>query len=281
MTKVAVTGAFGYIGRHVLHELSKRDVEIIAVARPSASHQRKDFEIRCLYLDLAQPSEEVFDELGKPDILIHLAWQGLPNYRSLHHFESELSLQYRFLKAMVTGGLQSLLVSGTCFEYGMQSGALAEDSETRPTNPYGFAKDILRRQLEYLREVTPFDLVWTRLFYNYGEGQPASSLLPQLKRAVEQGLPRFDMSRGEQLRDFLPVTEVARYLVSLALQRKDIGVINVCSGTPISVRALVEQWIRENGWKIELNLGAYPYPEYEPLAFWGVRHKLNAALEES
>jgi len=47
-------------------------------------------------LDLAAAPANTFELLERPDVLIHLAWGGLPNYRSLHHFEQELPLQYRF-----------------------------------------------------------------------------------------------------------------------------------------------------------------------------------------
>jgi len=222
---------------------------------------------------------KAFDLMGKPDVLIHLAWGGLPNYKSLHHYEEELPAHYRFLKSLVESGLKNLLVTGTCFEYGMQSGPLSEHMEARPNNPYGFAKDMLRRQLEYLQQVTQFNLTWTRLFYLYGEGQAENSLLPQLKRAVERGDRIFKMSDGEQLRDYLPISEVAKLLVSLAMAGRDNGVVNVCSGKPISVRKLVEGWIRENGWSIDLNLGHYPYPDYEPMAFWGNRDKLTQCVK--
>ena len=43
----------------------------------------------------------------------------------------------------------------------------------------------------------------------------------------------------------------------------------MCSGDPISVRDLVNSWLDENNWDIELNLGFYPYPNYEPMHFWG------------
>ncbi|HRG11645.1 MAG TPA: NAD-dependent epimerase/dehydratase family protein, partial [Cyclobacteriaceae bacterium] len=207
------------------------------------------------------------------------AWSGLPNYRSLHHFEQELPMQYQFLQGIIKSGLQSLVVAGTCFEYGMQSGALHENMATAPDNPYGFAKDVLRCQLEYLQKTNPFSLAWARLFYIYGEGQAENSLLPQLRKAVERGDKSFNMSGGEQLRDYLPITEVAKYLVSLAVDRKNVGTINICSGKPISVRNLVEQWITENNWEIHLNLGHYPYPDYEPMAFWGNKQKLDAYTE--
>jgi dTDP-6-deoxy-L-talose 4-dehydrogenase (NAD+) len=160
----------------------------------------------------------------------------------------------------------------------MQSGPLSESLPAVPNNPYGFAKDSLRRQLEYLQQFSSFSLIWTRLFYLYGEGQSSNSLLPQLMKAVKRGDPVFGMSGGEQLRDFLPIAEVAKYLVCLAMTACNIGVVNVCSGKPTSVRRLVEGWIKENGWTIELGLGQYEYPEYEPMAFWGDRKKLDQCL---
>ena len=88
------------------------------------------------------------------------------------------------------------------------------------------------------------------------------------------------MSSGEQLRDYIPVQEAARHIVSLALADRGFGIVNLCSGRPRSIRALVEDWIEEKGWSIELNLGRYDCPEYEPLAFWGDPQKLQRILRE-
>ena len=78
------------------------------------------------------PPKNMFSLMGNPDVLIHLAWQGLPNYKSLHHFESELPVQYDFLSTLIKEGLQSIVVVGTCFEYGMQSNSLSEKLNTNP-----------------------------------------------------------------------------------------------------------------------------------------------------
>lgn len=277
--KIAVTGATGFVGRSVLTELSRRGIKAVATVRSSPDAALAAGANTVVRLDLSNPPQNAFEQLGSPDVLVHLAWGGLPNYGSLHHFEQELPSQYLFLKTMVESGLQNLLVAGTCFEYGMRSGPLGEEVEAHPSNPYGFAKDTLRRQLEYLKVSLPFNLVWGRLFYLYGQGQAESSLFRKLTRAVDSGEPSFDMSGGEQLRDFLPVTEAAKMLVTLALKQRDIGVINICSGVPVSVRRLVEGWIEANGWSILLNLGRYAYPDYEPMAFWGDRRKLDGFLE--
>ena len=151
----------------------------------------------------------------------------------------------------------------------MQSGPLAADLPTKPDNPYGYAKDTLRKQLDFLQSYTRFNFTWARLFYMYGEGQPGTSLLPKLKETVSKGEQVFNMSGGEQLRDYLPVEEIARQIVHMATSQRDIGVVNICSGKPVSVRKLVEQWIAQYNWDIQLNLGYYPYPDYEPMAFWG------------
>jgi len=267
--KVAVTGASGFIGRHVLSALLEHGVEIVSVMRDASRLAGLSEAVHIVEMDIAHTAPDCFERMGCPDVLIHLAWDGLPNYKSLHHFEAELPRQYHFLNSMIKAGLPSLLVAGTCFEYGMQSGALSAAMPTNPTNPYGYAKDALRQQLEFLRSTKPFSLTWGRLFYMYGEGQPCTSLYSKLKEAVSRGDKIFDMSGGEQLRDYLPVEKVARQIVQLALAQRDIGAVNICSGEPISVRRLVEQWLYENNWKIELNLGYYPYPDYEPMAFWG------------
>jgi nucleoside-diphosphate-sugar epimerase len=277
--RVAVTGAKGFIGRHVLSELARHAVEVVAFDKNVLVDEEEPLNPNIVHLDIGKFSPHTYEWMGRPDVLIHLAWGGLPHYRSLHHFEQELPHHYRFLSHLVRDGLPGLVATGTCFEYGMQSGELIESMDTRPDNPYGMAKDVLRRQLEHLREKHPFSFSWARLFYLYGEGQAESSLLPQLKLAVKQGRDTFNMSGGEQLRDYLPVSDIAANLVRLAINKADIGVVNICSGKPISIRRLVESWIEDNGWSIGLNLGHYPYPDYEPFAFWGNRGKLDDFIQ--
>lgn len=274
--RVLLTGATGFIGRHVLDELRTREVEVVALARDASRLAATG--VRVVELDLACAPDDLYRRLGRPEVAIHLAWGGLPNYRSLHHYETELPAQYRFLKQLVLAGLPALFAAGTCFEYGMQSGALAETLPARPGNPYGFAKETLRRELEFLKATSPFRLTWGRLFYTFGAGQPASSLYPLVTAALARGDAVFDMSGGEQLRDYLPVREVARLIVELALSGGDHGTVNIASGTPVSVRKLVEGWLAERGSQLQLNLGKYPYPDYEPMAFWGDTAKLRGII---
>ena len=278
MSRLALTGATGFVGGHVLARLLDEGHEVSVLARPGPRPQPWPGQVHVVTGDLSDPQPDLYRRLGCPDSLIHLAWEGLPHYRASRHFQEELPRQYRFLEALVRQGLRHLVVSGTCFEYGLQCGSLAEDLPTEPATAYGHAKDALRRQLAFLQREQPFGLSWARLFYLHGPGQARGSLYSQLEAALAAGQASFPMSSGEQLRDFLPVAEVARRLVLLARLGRDTGPVNLCSGAPVSVRALVEGWLRERGASITLDRGRYPLPDHEPLAFWGDGSRF-AALE--
>lgn len=279
--KVAITGSQGFIGRHVLNQLSQqKNFDIVVIARNSRSVNSLSPKASTIECDIYAPPDHLFEQLGYPDLLIHLAWDNLSDYYSLQHFQRNLPKHYKFLENLITSGLSSVLVTGTCLEYGLYSGELIETQVCQPNNPYAYAKLALYNQLKFLQKVFPFSLTWTRLFYMYGNGQLNKSLYSQFQNAIYEGQSSFKMSQGEQLRDYLPVTEVANYLVQLALQNKSNDIVNVCSGKPISVRRLVESWVQSSDANITLDLGHYPYLTHEPMAFWGNCSKLQGILTQ-
>jgi dTDP-6-deoxy-L-talose 4-dehydrogenase (NAD+) len=273
---IIVTGAAGFVGRHVVTFLLSRGHQVTAVDCDEARARILPWYGLCRFVacDIHQPMENPRKFFGDADAVMHLAWAGLPNYKSLSHYEVNLPEDYRFLKSLVINGYSQILITGTCFEYGMQDGCLNETMATCPANPYAFAKDSLRKFLEMLQREIPFRLQWARLFYMYGEGQNPNSLLALLDQAIQRGDALFNMSGGEQLRDYLSIQSVAKYLSLIVENPNFNGVVNVCSGKPISIRTLVESRIAEKKAEIQLNLGYYPYPDYEPMAFWGDESRL-------
>ena len=272
-----VTGATGFVGRHVVNALLAHGHSIVAIARDLKRAQEMPWfdRVEFIQCDLHESFQPLLQPECLPDAIVHLAWPGLPNYRDFFHISKNLPADLSFLEAAVKSGVPHMLVAGTCLEYGMQYGPLTEAMETTPTTPYGFAKDALRKALQLLQRERPFTLQWMRLFYMYGEGQNKNSLLAQLDRAIEEGKSVFNMSAGDQLRDYLPIQEVAENFVFTLENSQLEGIINCCSGKPSSVLDLVKQRCHSKASNIKLNRGYYPYPDYEPLAFWGVPSKLT------
>lgn len=277
--RLALTGASGFIGSYVLRELHARGVDAVATSRSDDRIPAETSIARHVVMDISSPPENPLKSLGNPDVLIHLAWGGLPNYQSRRHVEVELPAQISFLTSCVNHGLKRLVVTGTCYEYGLTSGELTETTPTHPCTEYGIAKDLLRQKLFSLQQQFDFDLSWLRLFYLYGKGQSQRSLYSMLHAAIERGDKTFDMSGGEQIRDFLPVQEAARIIIEIALLHKPIGICNLCSGAPVTVKQLAQSWIDAAGSKIIMNLGRLPYSMNEPMAFWGNRQRLDSLLE--
>jgi dTDP-6-deoxy-L-talose 4-dehydrogenase (NAD+) len=273
-----VTGATGFIGRHLVKKLLQNGHQVIAVARNLG--RAKEFEwfdeVSFIQVDLHLNYRPVIEGLDGVDALIHLAWPGLPNYQGSFHVFQNLISDLAFLKEAIESGLSHLVVAGTCLEYGLQTGALTEDMDTYPITPYGFAKDCLRKSLQFFQKEHTFTLQWMRLFYTYGEGQSPKSLLSQLDAAIDEKRQSFDMSIGTQLRDYLPIESVAER-ICVAVENSTInGVINCSSGLPISVLYLVRLRCLQRASEIRLNTGHYPLPNYEPVEFWGVPDKLNS-----
>lgn len=276
--RIAVSGASGFIGQHVLHELHSRNLDAIALSQSAGNRYPQLGVSQWIELDIANPPRNPLETMGCPDVLIHLAWGGLPNYQSSHHVEVELPAQLSFLTACIRDGLKHVVVAGTCYEYGLASGKLKEDTPTQPCTQYGIAKDRLHEALLTLNREFEFELTWLRLFYLYGAGQSKKSLFHSLHAAIERGDRAFDMSGGEQMRDFLPIGEAARLIVELALRTDANGTFNICSGKPVMVKDVVRSWINASHSSITMNLGQLPYSPNESMAFWGCRKKLEHLL---
>src|SRR3982751_5033168 len=108
--KILVTGATGFIGHYVINELLKRGHEPIA----SSSNEEKAKQaswyssVKYIAFDLTSfdPSIDYFTFFSRPHLMIHLAWEGLPNYTSSFHEEVNLPGHLAFLSNLVMNGLQ-------------------------------------------------------------------------------------------------------------------------------------------------------------------------------
>ncbi len=273
---VALTGASGFLGRHVLAEMVRRGHRPVCMTR--ATTDPLPLAVPTSIVDLDRPPNDLFAQLGRPNVVVHLAWDGLPNYGATRHLEVVYPSQVRFLRALLQQGVRRLVIAGTCFEYGLTEGRLHEDLSPSPVTAYAEAKVRLHASLAEHAAFEGVELVWARLFYVYGPGQPLSTLWGQVQQALAERWSSFPMSPGDQTRDYLPVEEAARLLSELALGALPLRApltVNVCSGQPIALRDLVVSWVAAAGTELPLQCGAYPYAAHEPLHAWGDRARLN------
>ncbi len=273
--KILLTGATGFVGKNLVKELLLLDYSLLLLVRNKASCQNFEWysKVEIIEYDLTNEfTNEQIDKISKCNRLIHLAWQKLPNYKELFHIEESLMINYFFIKKVVQLGIKDITITGTCLEYGLQEGCLSVENDVRPDNPYALAKHTLHLFLLQLMKFYNFKLKWLRLFYMYGEGQSENSVIPQLYKALEEGRDVFNLSGGEQVRDYLDVKEVVRLITKAAIEVSESGVYNVCSGEPITIRQLIQNHVKASGKSIELNFGFYPYNDYEPFNFYGKKN---------
>jgi nucleoside-diphosphate-sugar epimerase len=278
--KVAITGGSGFIGTEVLKYLSKKKIKIINLYHKNKCNISS---IKNIKFNYRKKKKNLYNYFCKPDILIHLAWSDLDDHLSKKHLEN-INYHFSFLKQLCDNQIKKIFVMGTCFEYGIdKNGCLKENLNTKPSNNYAIAKDILRKKLfAYIKKKKLKTLIsWGRLFYIYGANQPSSTLFGQFLNAIKKKKKKFNMSPGDQLRDYLHVKKVAIYTSHLAILNNENNIFNICSGEPKKLTRVVTEWKNKYNYKINLNLGFYDYSNKEPMHFWGDNKKIKKLMKKS
>ena len=167
---------------------------------------------------------------------------------------------------------------GTCAEYGKRNGELKETFKTKPLNNYAKAKDKLKKSLFNFFKNDKTIILWGRLFYVYGKDQKSRTVYGQLSNAIKSRTKVFNMTKGDQIRDYLNVKDVSKIIYKILINSKKSEVINICSGNPISLKSHVKKWIKNKACKLKINYGFYKNSNKEIKRFWGSTKKLNKLL---
>lgn len=272
--KVAVTGANGYIGKHVVKQLLDLGYEVIAA---DITVGKIDQRATIKEIDIFQ-EEDIYRLLNEPDVCIHLAWKD----GFVHNSEIHLKMiydHYQFIKRLVDAGVRHVSVMGTMHEIGYYEGAIDEHTPTNPLSLYGIAKNSLREALALLLKDKDIGFTWLRAFYIYGDDLNNNSIFSKIVKMEKEGKKTFPFVSGKNKYDFLEVNELAKQIALASTQDKVQGIINCCSGVPIAIGEKVNEFIKENGLAIRPNFGQFPEREYDSPAIWGDNQKIKMILE--
>ena len=274
--KIAVTGGSGFIGKNLLKILVKnKNNQIINLYRSKIfNHPR----VRNIKFDLFKKTKKnLYQVIGSPEYLIHLAWDHLNDYDSKSHFKT-YTHNIKFFKELYNRQLKKIFVMGTCFEYGKRSGELKENFKTNPSNNYSISKDSLRKFLFNFFKKKKTLILWGRLFYVFGEGQNSRTLYGQINQTIKNKNKTFNIPKNNPTKDYLEVNNVAKIIISLIKKTNKNDIINICSGRPVSLKKLINSWLKKKNYKLKINYGYLNNSNNEAKSFWGNSNKLKKIL---
>ncbi len=233
--KIFLTGATGHVGKYFLKRLDGHEVlclsrSVVPILETANIRWVEGALQNCSRLTSALKEFE-------PDVAVHLAWQGLPNY-SKEMCDQNVQISLELLSELLKTSIKRIVVAGSGFEYGHKHGVVFEKLNAIGNSDYARAKLTLFREFNRLCSGANVELVWARIFCSFGPGKPESSLLPFVYRAlVNKEVPLVKTPGDTQ--DFVFVDDVASALFKLATTKSVSGLFNIGSGRLTSVAQIV------------------------------------------
>jgi len=240
--RLLLTGASGFLGRHVLHLLQREGVAVWTIGRRLPAGQSGEMHISCDLLaddDLAQPLRQL-----APSHLLHMAWVTDPTSYQISPLNGKWTqATQRLARAFGEAGGRHLVGVGSCAEYDWSFGWCDEETtDVSPATPYGVAKATTRESLQAMCATSGIRFAWGRVFFPFGPGQASQRLIPSLVSALRGQQPAF-ATQALQRRDFVSAADVALALWTL-LRSPVQDCYNISSASPIAVGDLVRMLAR-------------------------------------
>lgn len=260
MSRVLVTGANGFVGRHLIKELIENGKEVVAVGGNQQDKISNDKVLEYIELDLRDMAEVMKLDFGSIDGVIHLA--GLADVGAsfedpMNYISTNIGIEANLFEAASAQNSKAkflIVSSGSVYEPGVQA-PLTEKSNVLPSSPYAVSK-LGQENLANYYTTRGFKCVIARPFNHIGPGQGPGFIVPDVAKQVlghEKGaLDKVMVGNLSTSRDYTDVRDIVR-AYRLLLDKGDTGEIyNVCSGKTLSGQQLVAGIKKASGSSAEI-----------------------------
>lgn len=231
--RVLVTGAAGFVGRHLVPWLASEHDVIAVVRRPPASPLGA---ARILEADLADPRLHAVLP-GGIDAVVHLAQEYLtfPEHAE-EIFAVNAGSTQRLADWGRRNGVRRFILASSGSVYAPASRPLREDDPVRPLTFHQATKLIAEQLLAYYEDA--MEVVRLRLFAPYGPGQ-TDRMIPRLIAAIDEGRP-VRLSRGGEPRlNPIHVDDLVG-VIGQSVAGAGAPVVNIAGPRAVSVAEIAE-----------------------------------------
>ncbi len=241
--RVLVTGGAGFIGSHISRVLLEEGHQVTVLDNLSRGRRELVPEpATFVEADLADEAA-VTEALRGHDAVIHLASfleVAVSVERPVEFAENNVVNSVRLLEAMRRAGVRKIIFSSSATVYGVPKRLpLREDDPMGiQANPYGASKVAVETFLGVYHQLHGFDCVILRYFNPYGPNElcdPETHAVPNIVRAALKREPFPLYWKGEQVRDFIYVEDLARAHID-PLGVSGLEVFNV--GTEVGTKVI-------------------------------------------
>ena len=236
--KIFITGGTGYIGKRLIKLLlAISHHEIIILTRGTKKSNQKRLKYIQGNLNNIALIKSIFKNF-KPQVLIHLAWEGLPDY-SIHKCKQNLDYSFNVFYSAANSDCKTIISIGSCWEYESRKGKISENDKLNSNTIFSAVKNAIRFIGEAIANEYKIEFYWLRLFFVYGPGQRNSSLIPTIINSVKNGkIPIVNTPKNGN--DFIFVDDVAKAIYSILMTKPDHYIYNIGTGYATIVEHVVE-----------------------------------------
>lgn len=259
--RILVTGASGFVGKQCYDLLKNAGYEVVGM-RKRVKSDSDSIPVDLLNLPYAKFLRDLILEI-QPTHLLHTAWGVQAGYKDSPENLEWLMASLRLVKDFYENGGKRVVTVGTCFEYDPFASMRIEYlTKLEPDLLYGECKKDLYEALYFYSRQHNMSYAHARLFYLYGQGESPNRVVPAVINALKNN-ERAKCSKGDQVRDFLYIEDVARGLLA-TLFSEYRGPVNIGSGVPITIKDLVTTIAKQMNKEDMLDFGAISTPPNDP-----------------